>query len=107
MPFYRMGDPGQDETVHINYGGNQRRAPGKCLCNKFPEDRPAHGYVCGRPATLLCDGPGCDLPICQDHATRHPTRGNTDYCPKCSHMANYDDKPQRIFEALLDTETPR
>jgi hypothetical protein len=38
-------------------------------------------------SVALCDAPGCDVPICEFHQTKHPTKSNTDYCPKHKEMA--------------------
>ena len=76
--FYRIGEPGQDMYAHINTG---RRPSGKrCASPRFEKDDPKW-EICGRPSSALCDFPGCDKPMCDDHRTKHPTKVNTDFCP--------------------------
>jgi hypothetical protein len=84
--FYRFGDPGEDTVAHINTG---RRASGeKCRMPKFEKDDPQFGDLCGRMSVALCDAPGCDVPICKLHRTRHAKKSNTDFCPDHKEMGN-------------------
>lgn len=76
--FYRIGKPGEDGFVHLNTG---RRSSGeRCASPRFEADDPKWP-ICGRPSTALCDYPGCDKPMCEDHRTKDPSKPNTDYCP--------------------------
>jgi hypothetical protein len=86
MPFYRYGDPGSDTTAHLNFG--RKSGPQRCAMPKFPQDNPDLGYVCGRMSVALCDAPGCDIPMCELHRTRHATKPNTDYCSDHKEMAS-------------------
>lgn len=95
MPWYRIGDPGQDTVAHINFGGRQKRAANQCRAPHDPKDNPKWGKLCGRMSTKLCDGhlsdgTPCDLPICDLHSTPHPTKKDTDYCPTHKEQANAD-----------------
>jgi hypothetical protein len=83
--FYRIGDPGEDTLAHINTGG--RASGARCMMPRFEADDPKYGEICGRMSVALCDAPGCDVPICEFHQTKHPTKSNTDYCPKHKEMA--------------------
>ena len=82
MPFYRFGDPGADTWIHLKLG-RKARGPGNgnCQAPKFPKDNPAIGESCARISVALCDAPGCDIPICELHRTKHPSKPDTDYCP--------------------------
>lgn len=76
--FYRFGEPGEDTVAHINTG---RRRTQVCAMPRFDADNPEYGEACGRMSVALCDSPGCDLPICRLHRTKHVTKANTDFCP--------------------------
>jgi len=78
MPFYRIGDPGQDGIAHLNYGS--KAGPAQCKMPKFEKDDGHFGYLCGRSSVALCDSKGCDIPICELHRTKHATKPNTDFC---------------------------
>jgi hypothetical protein len=82
--FYRMGAPGEDVIVHLNFGS--KRPPANCVSPKMPLDS-APGDRCGRPCEALCDAvvgsdhgkeETCDAPMCALHRTR---AGAQDYCP--------------------------
>ena len=85
MPFYRYGIPGEDTSVHLNFG--RKGGPRQCTMEKFPEDNGRIGMMCGRPSVALCDAPGCDKPICAMHCTKHPTKANTDFCSDHKELA--------------------
>lgn len=85
MPFYRIGDPGEDIVAHVNLGG--RKAPRQCAMPCDDKDNPDNGLFCGRMSTALCDAPGCDKPICELHRTKHAKKSNTDFCPDHKQMA--------------------
>jgi hypothetical protein len=85
MPFYRVGNPGEDSIAHFKLGGKTR--PQRCAMPKFPEDDRRPGATCGRMSVALCDGPGCDKAICELHRTKHPVKSDTDYCPDHKRLA--------------------
>lgn len=83
--FYRIGAPGEDALVHLNTG---RKPSGKrCEADRFEKDDPQIGESCGRQSVILCDGPGCDIPVCELHRTKHQTKPDTDYCPDHKELA--------------------
>ena len=79
MAFYRWGAPGEDSVAHIRF--DRRGGPARCVLPRFPEDDPKVGNLCARMSVALCDGPGCDRPICELHRTKHATKPDTDFCP--------------------------
>lgn len=85
MPFYRIGSPGEDTWAHMNFG--RKGGPLPCVMGAIQGDNAAIGSNCHRMSVALCDGPACDVPICELHRTKHPTKPNTDYCPKHKEMA--------------------
>jgi len=85
MPFYRLGTPGEDTWAHLNMG--RKAGPQQCAMPAFPEDNKEIGLKCGRMSVALCDGPGCDKPICELHRIKHATKGNTDFCSDHKEMA--------------------
>ena len=86
MPWYRIGKPGEDALAHLNLG--RRAGPAQCAMPTFAQDDHKIGNKCGRQSVALCDGPGCDAPICEFHRTKHRTKADTDYCPAHSHLAD-------------------
>jgi hypothetical protein len=64
----------------------QGRICGFICSRKKIKDEPQKCYVCGRPATVLCDAPkddnlfgkSCDLPMCREHA--HHIGQDNDVC---------------------------
>lgn len=85
MPFYRVGEPGRDALVHLNLA--RKATPDSCRVARFPTDDPKLGERCGRMSIALCDAPGCDMPICEGHRTKHTSRANTDFCPEHKGLA--------------------
>lgn len=79
MPFYRMGERGEDAWAHLNFG--RKGGPAQCVMPAFPEDDHQLGPKCGRMSVALCDAPKCDRPVCELHRTKHPTKADTDFCP--------------------------
>lgn len=76
--FYRFGEPGQDTVAHINTG--RKGTAERCGMPRFEADNPQFGKLCGRISVALCDSPGCDIPICERHRTKHVRKANTDFC---------------------------
>lgn len=77
MPWYRMPGGGK---MHANYGGRRataRNAPKHCRAQRQAGD------VCACMAEYACDWPGCDIPLCPDHAM--PVGEEVHFCP--SHRA--------------------
>lgn len=99
MPFYRMGEPGEDFVAHVNFG----RKPGAAGCRapRLPGDKANWGDTCGRMSVALCDAPAgqdlagkkltCDMPLCEHHRARGGK--NIDYCPRHAHLA-----PAELFD---------
>lgn len=85
MGWYRIGAPGMD-TVALICRGN--KSVKQCQAPRFDEDDSKHGPNCGRMSVALCDGPKCDLPICDMHRTRHQVKYDTDYCPSHKGLAS-------------------
>lgn len=83
MPWYRTDD-GQGSTLVCVRGSHG--SPDSCRAEAFPTDNLEIGPRCARMARKLCDGPGCDIPICAKHAT-HVEDKDLDYCPKHKHLA--------------------
>jgi len=83
MAFYRFGDPGEDNVIHLRM--SRKGQPEQCKAPRCDRDNPAHGELCGRMSTKLCDGPKCDIPICDLHSTSGGK--NVDYCPAHAHLA--------------------
>lgn len=73
MPWYRMGHG----LVHIRLSGKARRNPPKA-CPFFVTVKGAR-VRCMAMAPYLCDWPGCDVPICEDH--RLALGPDIDVCP--------------------------
>lgn len=86
MPFYRYGVPGADCVAHLNIRGKK---PACCRMPRREYDRVLPGDMgcCSRMSVALCDAPGCDVPICEHHRTRHVAKGNVDFCPEHKHLA--------------------
>lgn len=61
MPFYRYNGL----MVHLNLGGKARKNPPKA-CPFFITIK-GERVRCMAMAPYLCDFPGCDVPICEDH----------------------------------------
>lgn len=78
MPWYRVGGL----MVHLNLGGKARKNPVPA-CGFFVtvKDRRER---CMQMAGLLCDWPGCDVPICEDHALH--LGPDLDVCPTHNHQ---------------------
>jgi len=72
MAWYRVPGVG---NVHINMGSgkNARRAPKHC------RER-IGGATCGCIAVYECDWPGCDKPLCPEHACE--VGENRHLCPE-------------------------
>lgn len=86
MPFYRIGEPGEDSWAHLNMG--RKAGPAPCIMPAFALDDHKIGQTCARMSVALCDAPSCDRPVCEGHRTRHATKSNTDFCPEHKEMAN-------------------
>jgi hypothetical protein len=88
MPWYRIGEPGEDVIAHVNFG--RKAGPVPCRAPRLPGDKPDWGNACGRLSVALCDAPAgedlagkpltCDMPICEKHRARGGE--NVDYCPR-------------------------
>lgn len=101
--WYRFGDPGEDTIAHLNTGRKGSSDP--CGAPRFEKDAPnlPFGDRCGRMSVALCDHPHCDLPICRLHRTKHPTKPNTDFCPK--HSGDANNPPRAETSVRRETET--
>jgi hypothetical protein len=51
-------------------------------CSRTKGPRSAPCSACGKPGKQLCDGKGCDKPLCASCSVS-PTPAATDYCPAC------------------------
>jgi hypothetical protein len=87
MPIYRVGGPGEDIIAHLR----MTRPSRPCACPKFEDDKGSLN-CCARMGVALCDGPGCDKPICELHRTKHATKPDTDFCPDHKNMAEAVDR---------------
>jgi hypothetical protein len=58
--------------------GNRSHITGFACTRGNIKEKPKKCYMCGKPATILCDAPksdnlfglSCDIPMCKDHAHR-------------------------------------
>jgi hypothetical protein len=84
MPFYRINGM----MVHLHMDKRQRKkAQPACQFFRWAYEQGADGRLTGRRekvrclamAPYLCDWPGCDVPICEDHALH--LGPNLDVCP--------------------------
>jgi hypothetical protein len=90
MPYYRIGGT----MVHIRMDKRQlKKAPPACPFFCWERPQPTDGsIVCGERirvrcmamAPYLCDWPGCDVPICEDHALH--LGPDLDVCPTHNHQ---------------------
>lgn len=85
---YRVGDPGQDIVVRLNFG--RKNVPAGCVAPHLVGDNPKWGPKCGRVSVALCDAPAghdlggraltCDALICEHHRVKGGP--DIDYCPR-------------------------
>jgi hypothetical protein len=73
MPYYRVNGM----MVHLNLSGKARKNPPKA-CQFFVTIK-GRKERCMQMASYLCDWPGCDAPICEDH--RLALGPELDVCP--------------------------
>lgn len=79
MPWYVVNGM----SVHLNFGGRQRRAPPHC---RAPVERAGKRAHCCGVGLLLCDWPTedgrstCSMPMCREHATE--VGKDRHYCPR-------------------------
>jgi hypothetical protein len=73
--------------VHINMGRGKRakKAPPACRFHRWAkdEDGTRRRVYCLCITTRLCDWPGCDAPMCDEHALA--LADNLDVCPTHNH----------------------
>lgn len=79
MPYYRMGGL----MVHLNLSGKARKNPPKA-CPFHLRTKAGQLVRCCQMAPYLCDWPGCDVPICEDHALH--LGPDLDVCPHHNHQ---------------------
>lgn len=83
MPWYRVGGT----MMHINMGRGKRAKKAAPACPFFRWDRRDGERIkvrCMCIAPFLCDWPGCDVPICGDHALE--LGENLHVCPHHNHQ---------------------
>jgi hypothetical protein len=79
MPFYRMPGLG---IVHIKLSGKARKNPVPA-CSFFVTVK-GRRERCMQMTHYLCDWPGCDIPICGDHALE--LADDLHVCPTHNHQ---------------------
>jgi hypothetical protein len=76
MPWYRMGHA----MVHIRMGNRRAKPPPAC---GFFVTVKGERVRCMAMTCALCDWPGCDVPMCKDHALK--LGPDLDVCPTHNH----------------------
>lgn len=91
MPYFRVNGM----MVHLKLSGRAKSTK-PCVATIEIDGKACR---CMGISTALCDwtveGGTCDAPLCEQHAHAHPTKANTDYCPR--HWHKYRESEPELF----------